>query len=205
MDYEKIPLREKINKTAESLEARGIKTFIVETAKEALGKVKELIPAGAKVMNGSSTTLEQIGFVEYLKSGEHGWNNLHDAVLAEKDKDKQNQLRMQSSFAEYFLGSVHAITENGQILIASASGSQLAPYAFTAQNVIWVTSSNKIVATLEDGLKRICEYSFPLEDKRMKGIGYPGSVLAKILIFEREPAMMGRKITMILVNEKLGF
>jgi len=205
MDYETIPPKEIIEKTVKALTERGIEVIIVDDKESALQKVKEAIPQGASVMNGSSRTLEQIGFVEYLKSGEHGWNNLHAAILAEQDKAKQMQLRMQSSFAEYFLGSVHAITQEGQTLTASASGSQIPPYAFTARNIIWVASSNKIVPSIEEGLKRIREYSFPLESERMKSLGYPGSSINKILIFERESTMMGRKVRMILVNEKLGF
>ncbi len=205
MNYETIPSEEVIQKTAKALKSRGIEVYIVNNKEEALAKVKELIPQGASVMNGSSTTLDQIGFVDYLKDGKHGWNNLHDAILVEKDQSKQMELRMQSSFAEYFLGSVHAITEDGQTLTASASGSQIAPYAFTARNLVWVAGAHKIVPSLEEGLKRMREYVFPKEDARMKSVGFPGSSLNKILIFEREGAMMGRKVSMILVKEVLGF
>lgn len=205
MNYEIIPEKEVVQKTADALMNNGFKVTTVDTKVEALSQVQKLIPQGMSVMNGSSTSLEQIGFVEYLQSGQHGWNNLHEAILAEKDPATQMQLRMQSSFAQYFVGSVHAITEAGQLLSASASGSQIAPYAFTAQNLILVASTNKIVANLENGIQRIHDYVFPLEDARMKGVGYPGSVMSKILIHERESTMMGRTITIILVNEKLGF
>ncbi len=205
MDYTSIPSAEIVDATAAAMRERGIIVVVVNTKEEAFAKVKELIPAAAAVMNGSSTTLNEIGFVDYLKSDQHGWNNLHAAIVAEQDAAKQAQLRQESTFAQYFLGSVHAITQSGEALIASASGSQLPSYTFTSPNVIWVASTNKIVPTLNDGLMRIREHVFPLEDARMKSVGYPGSVLAKILIFEREAAMMGRKVTMILVNEKLGF
>ena len=205
MSYEIIPEKEVIQKTVEALTNNGFKTIVVDTKEQALAHIKTVIPHGASVMNGASTTLEQIGFVKYLQSEQHGWNNLHEAILAEKDTAIQMQLRMQSSFAQYFLGSVHAITESGQLLSASASGSQIAPYAFTAQNLILVASTNKIVPRLDDAIQRIREYVFPLEDARMKTVGYPGSVLSKILIHERESAMMGRTVTLLLVNEKLGF
>lgn len=204
MNYETIPLPEMVSKTAAALKERNFDAIVVNTKEEALEKVKSLIPAGAPVMNGSSTTLEQIGFVDYLKSGKSGWSNLHDAILAEKDQQKQAELRKQSILAQYFLGSVQAITESGQLLIASASGSQLASYVFSADNVIFVASTNKIIPTIEDAYTRLKEYVFPLENERMKTVGYPGSVIGKVLIFEREinPA---RKITIILVNEKLGY
>lgn len=204
MNYEIIPSAEITERTAAALKERGLSVVVVNTKEEALNKAKSLIPAGASVMNGSSTTLQQIGFVDYLKSGNSGWNNLHAAILAEKDPQKQSELRKQSVLAQYFLGGVQAITESGQLLIASASGSQLAQPAFSADNVIWVASTNKIVPTIEDAFTRLKEYIFPLENERMKTFGYPGSVIGKVLIFEREinPA---RKITIVLVNEKLGY
>ncbi len=204
MNYETIPSPEIIEKTAAALKERGLNVFIVNTKEEALEKVRSLIPAGTSVMNGSSTTLQQIGFVDYLKSGNSGWKNLHEDILEEKDTQKQAELRKQSILAQYFLGGVQAITESGKILIVSASGSQLAQPAFSADNVILVASTNKIVPTIEDAFIRLKEYVFPLENERMKTVGYPGSVIGKVLIYEREinPA---RKITIVLVNEKLGY
>ena len=205
MNYETIPSQEAVAKTAAAMKERNINAIVVQNKAEALDKIKALIPAGASVMNGSSTSLIEIGYVDYLKSGSHPWNNLHAPIVAEKDPKKQMELRRAAIFADYFLGSVHAITAEGELVTASASGSQIAPYANTAKNVIWVASTNKIVPTIDAALTRIKEYVFPLEDARMKKTGAAGSVIAKILINEREPAFSGRTVTMILVNEKLGF
>lgn len=204
MNYEKIASDELISKVAEALKARNITPIIVDTKEEALEQIKKLIPAGASVMNGSSTTLKEIGFVDYLKEGAHGWNNVHEEVLKEKDPIKQAHLRKESILADYFLGSVHAITEAGQLLDASASGSQIAPYAFSSDNVIWVAGANKIVPDREAGFKRIEDYVFPLENKHMQSVGYPGSTIGRVLVFERE-IMPNRHLTLILVKEKLGF
>ncbi|HUX36217.1 MAG TPA: lactate utilization protein [Candidatus Paceibacterota bacterium] len=204
MNYETIPAAETVAKTAAALKERNFNPIIVNTKEEALEKVKSLIPAGVSVMNGSSTTLNQIGFVDYLKAGNTGWNNLHEAILAEKDPQKQAELRKQSILAQYFLISVHVITESGQLLIASASGSQLPSIVFSSDNVIIVASTNKIVPTLDDAFVRLKEYVYPLEDARMKSTGASGSVIGKILIYERE-VMPTRKINIILVNEKLGY
>jgi L-lactate utilization protein LutC len=155
-------------------------------------------------MTGSSRTLEEIGFVDLLKSGKHPWKNWKDIILAEKDETKQMELRRKSVSSEYFLGSIHAIAETGEAVIASNSGSQLPSYTYTSKNVIWIVGTQKIVPTLEDALKRVREYVFPLEDKRMKSLGYPGSNISKLLIFQKE-IVPGRKITLLLVNEKLGF
>ena len=203
MDFTKLASKDTIKKVSKALGPRGIKADFAETKEDALKKLTGMIPAGAELMTGGSTTLEQIGFVDLLKSGKHKWVNLKDSILAEKDEKKQAELRKKSIASQYFIGSVHAVTHEGQVLVASASGSQIPSYAFSSDNVIWVVGAQKIVPTLEDGFERISECCFPLEDKRMKSVGYPGSTIGKILIFERE--IMPRKLTMIFVNEKLGF
>lgn len=205
MNYDTLASADSINKVIEALKAHNIEAMVVGDRAAALAKIKELIPAGASVMNGSSRTLEEIGFVEYLKEGKHGWNNLHAAIAEEKDPAEQTRLRRQALFADYYLGSVHAATETGELIIASASGSQLSHLVSTSPNIVLVAGAQKIVPTLEEGLKRVREYVFPLEDARMKALGYPGSMLAKILIFANEHSMMGRKVRLLLVNEKLGF
>lgn len=204
MNYEQIPSDEIISKVVEGLKARNITPIVVETKEQALEEIKKIIPAGGSVMNGSSTTLNEIGFVEYLKSGTHGWDNVHENILKETDPARQARLRKESVLADYFLGSVHAITEAGQLIIASASGSQIPSYAFTSDNVIWVAGVNKIVADREAGFKRVEDYVYPLENKRMQGVGYPGSTIGRVLVFERE-IVPNRHLTMILVKEKLGF
>ena len=203
MDFTKLASKDTIKKVSKALGPRGIKADFAETKEDALKKLTGMIPAGAELMTGGSTTLEQIGFVDLLKSGKHKWVNLKDSILAEKDEKKQAELRKKSIASQYFIGSVHAVTHEGQVLVASASGSQIPSYAFSSDNVIWVVGAQKIVPTLEDGFERISECCFPLEDKRMKSVGYPGSTIGKILIFERE--IMPRKLTLIFVNEKLGF
>ncbi len=205
MNYDTIPSDDIIKKTADALGGQGLEVFTVENRAEALAKVKELIPAGASVNNGSSTTLLEIGFVDYLKDDVHGWNNLHAAVLRELDEVKQAELRKESVFADYYIGSVHALAETGEMLIASASGSQLASIVFTSPNLIFVVGAQKITPTYDDAMRRLKEYVVPLEDKRMKDVGMGGTVLAKIVTLLNEPAFMGRKVRVILVKEKLGF
>lgn len=204
MDYATLASPEIVQKVMAALEARKMHAVLVNTKAEALAKIQEMIPSGAEVMTASSTTLQEIGFVDLLKSKNHPWNNLKDAIVAETDPAKQTELRKKSLSADYFLGSVHAITESGQVLDASASGSQIPGYAFSSNNVIWVVGTQKIVPTLEDALTRIRTYVFPLEDARMKSVSGYGSAINKILISEGE-LMPNRKVTLIFVNEKLGF
>lgn len=205
MQYNIVPEEAIVQRAADSLRERGMEVFIVQNRAEALEKIKALIPQGASVMNASSTTLDQIGFTDYLKAGEHGWNNLHVPILEGKDPQKQAMLRKQSILADFFLGSVHAIVETGQTVTASASGSQIPSHAYSSDHVIFVAGTHKIVPTLEDAMHRVREYVYPLENQRMKDVGLGGSVISKMLIFEREPAFTGRKLQMILVNEVLGF
>lgn len=204
MDYNVLPAGEVISKTMAALKERNISAQLVANKSEALEAVKKLLPAGAEIMTGGSTTLKQIGFVDILKSGQHPWQSFKDKIFAEKDLTKQAKLRQQSCLAEYFLGSVHAVTEKGEILVASNTGSQLPAYVFTSNNVIWVVGAQKIVPSLEEGFKRVWEYCLPQEDRRIKSTGGAGSNIGKLLVFERE-TLPFRKINLIFVNEVLGF
>ncbi len=205
MDYAMLANTEAVNKTISGLAERGMEGIMVNSRAEALEKIKSLIPAGASVMNGSSRTLEEIGFIDYLKSGTHGWKNLHEEILAETDKEKQSVLRKQAVLSDFYLGSIHAIAETGEFVIASNSGSQLPHIVFTSPNLIFVVGMQKLVSNLDEALARVREYVLPLEDQRMKDAGMGGSAISKLLIFEREPSFMGRKVHVIFVNEKLGF
>ena len=157
-------------------------------------------------MNGTSTTLQEIGYIDYLKADQHGWVNLHEQILAEKDPAKQSVLR-KSIVPDFYLGSVHAATETGELMIASASGSQLPFLAFTAANLVLIVSTQKIVPTLQDGFGRIDTQIVPLEDARMKTVYGPqsGTLHAKTLILHKEAGFSGRKVHVIFVEEKLGF
>lgn len=205
MNYEKLADSEVMSNTITALGEHGMEAVVVNTRAEALEKVKSLIAQGASVMNGSSRTLEEIGFVEYLKSADHGWKNLHEEILAEKDETKKASLRKQAVLSDYYLGSVHAVAQTGQLVIASNSGSQLPHIVFTSPNIILVVGAQKITQSLDAALARVRDYVLPLEDARMKEVGMGGSAISKLLIVEREQAFMGRKFHVIFVNEKLGF
>lgn len=189
----------------DALTERGHLPELVATRTDALARIKELIPNGASVMNGSSRTLDEIGLIAYLKGNEHGWNNLHAAIVAEEDPAKKAALRKQAVLSDYYLGSVHALTEAGEILIASNSGSQLPHIVYTSQNLIFVVGVQKIVSDLSSAMARLKEHVFPLEDKRMKEAGMGGSYISKMLIIDKEQPFMGRKSHIIFVNEALGF
>lgn len=204
INYTELATSTQVQNTAAAIQARGIKVQVVDTPAQALEMVHQIIPAGAEIMTGGSQTLREIGLEEMLVSKNHPWVNLKDAILAENNPEKQGKLRAQSVLAPYFLGSVHAIAETGEIVIASGSGSQIPSYAFSSQNVIWVAGVQKIVPTLDAAIKRVREYALPQEDIRMKSLGYPGSRITKLLIVESEPPMLQRNVHLILVNQLVG-
>ena len=202
MEWNTIPSDETIERTVEALRQRNVQVSVIADKMEALDKLKELIPAGASVMTGGSTTLDQIGFTDYLISGEHPYHNLKSAILAEKDRQRQAELRRQSILADYYLGSVQAIAETGQVVNCDATGTRTGPYAYGPHNVIWVVGVNKITVDLEQALRRMWEHCVPLEDQRMKSLGYPGTTVSRILIYEKADP---NRVTLVLVKEKLGF
>ncbi len=206
MDYTTLASSETVARTAAALKERGISEVLtLNTKEEALAKIKELIPAGVTVMNGSSVTLEQIGYIEYLKSGQHPWINPKEKILAEKDPAKQTMLRRQSVVSDYYLGSVHAVAETGEMIIASNTGSQLPHIVFTSPNLIFVVSTQKIVPTFDDAMHRLRDYVVPLEDKHMRELYNIGTTLSKIVIFNHENPVAKRTVRVLFVNEKLGF
>ncbi len=208
MYYDTLAPDDVLAETAEALKSRSFEPIIVAAKTDALAKIKELIPAGASVMNGASRTLEEIGFVDYLKTGAHGWNNLHAAIHAEQDPAGQARLRREALLSDYYLGSVHALARTGEMVIASNTGSQLPHIVYSSPNVIFVVGAQKIVPTLEEARLRLREHVVPLEDARMKEVYGPqaGTALNKEFIYHKEnAAFTGRTIWVIIVKEKLGF
>ena len=116
---------------------------------------------------------------------------------------QRNEMRKLGASPDVLVGNVHAITEQGEIMVASAAGSQLGPAASGAGMVIWVVGTQKLVRTLEDGFRRIREHSFPLESKRTQRVYGQASAINKLLIVSSE-AYPGR-ITIVLVKQNLGF
>lgn len=197
--------RETLEKVVTALKANHFEAMIVPNKSAALAYITSRIPKGASVMNGSSETLREIGFIEYLKGDTHGWNNLHHAILQETDPEKQALLRRQSVVSDFYVGSVHALSETGELVIASNTGSQLPHLAFTSPNSILVVGAQKIRPTLTDALTRVEVEVVPLEDARMHSAYGFGTTYAKTLILRKENPSLGRKVEILLVEEALGF
>jgi L-lactate utilization protein LutB len=201
--WNSIPSPDTVDMTVHEMEARGIKVIRSTSGQDALAILKKIIPPGAELMNGSSTTLIEIGYEEYIAGGKSGWNVVHDLIRAENDDRKRADLRRKSVTAEYFISGANAIARTGEIIACDASGSRVGAWPFAAGHLILVVGINKIVPSLEDALNRVREYAYRLENVRaQKAYGTP-SVIGKCVILAHEKN--DGRVTLILVNEALGY
>jgi YkgG family uncharacterized protein len=192
---------EKIAKTVAALEANGFKVKVVDSLKELRDEVIRIIPEKSQVLTATSRTLDESGLTEELNSDKY--ISVRDMFMPLYGVEaKQLEMKRIGSASDYAVGSVHAVTEDGQVLIASASGSQLPNYAYGARNFIWTVGSQKLVKDLSEGLDRIENYTFHLEDERALQAYGANSSLNKILIYRKETAGRG---TIIIVKEPVGF
>ena len=201
-----IASKESIEKAISALSANGIEASFVQTAAAAKEKVLGMIPKGAEVMTMSSVTIDSIGLAGAVNESGN-YDAVKPKLYAMDPKAKAREMRKYGAAPDVSLGSVHALTEDGTLLIASLTGSQLPAYAYGAGTAIWVVGANKIVKNVAEGLARINEHVVPLESARArKAYGLPesfNSFPAKILLLNRE-AQPGRA-KVVIVGESLGF
>jgi len=200
-EFARLGSSEQLATAVAALTANGMEALVVESRAEARSRVLDVLPEGAEVFTAMSRTLDTLGLSVDINESSR-YHPLRPQLKALDRQAQGREWRRVQSSPEYVVGSVHAITEQGQVLIASASGSQLASYVFGASHVIWVVGAQKIVRDLEEGLRRVREYSYPLEHERIQALGGHGSFVGKILLVEGERP--GR-ISVILVKEALGF
>jgi hypothetical protein len=193
---------DRVRRTTAALEANGISVLRGADKAEAKRLVLGLIPAGSQVHHGASQTLEVTGITDELEKSAR-----YDAVgprIWSMDRETQgDEIRRLTASPDVMLGSVHAVTESGSLVAASMSGSQLGPYASGAGRLILVVGTQKIVSDLDEALRRIADYAFPLEDARAQAAYGIHSGVNKILIINRE--ITPGRITVVLVDEVLGF
>jgi hypothetical protein len=191
-----------VKRATAALEANGITVLRVANPAEARRIVLDLIPDGAQVSHGASQSLEVAGIIEAVeKSGRYELLRLR---LRSMDRKTQaDEIRRLGAAPDVMLGSVHAVTETGSLIAASMGGSQLGPYVSGAGRVILVVGTQKIVADLEEGLRRVNDYAFLLEDARAQLAYGIHSAVNKMLIINRE--VVPGRITVVFVDEVLGF
>src|SRR6478736_604446 len=156
---------QRVTRAAAALEANGMTVLRASEAADARRIVLGLIPEGAQVHHGASQTLELTGITAELEQSGR-YEPLRPRIWSMDRATQADEIRRLSAAPQVMLGSVHAVTETGSLIAASSSGSQLAPYAAGAGRVILVVGGQKVVADIEEGLRRINEYAFPLEDAR---------------------------------------
>ena len=201
-EFARLAADEQIERARMALEENGIRVLVAEHGEEAEQMVFDLLPEGAEVFTGSSQTLEQLGIPEALSQSEQ-YNLVRDQLKKMDKKTQNREMEELGATPEYILGSVHAVTEDGQVLVASNTGSQLAPYAASAANVIWVVGTQKIVRDMDEAVRRIEEYAYPREDERLReAMGVPSAV-NKVLLINKE--IKKDRTTMIIVKEELGY
>jgi hypothetical protein len=201
-EFTELASDERIAAAAAALERNGIQPLLAATGADARALVDSLLVDGAEVYNNTSQTLEAIGVADDIeRSGRYQPLRLR---LYRMDREMQRrEMRTLAASPDYGVGSVHALTEDGSLLIASASGSQLGPLVSGAGRVILVIGAQKIVPDVATGMRRIYEYCYPLEDARARrAYGVPSGV-NNILIINK--AVTPGRITAIIVNEHLGF
>lgn len=186
-----------------SLKSNGIEALIIENKEEAKKKVLELIPKGAEVFTATSMTLDEIGILpEINESGDY--DSVRNKLNSMNRTTQGEEMQKLGASPDWVIGSVHAITQNGEILIASNTGSQLSSYVYGSSHVIWVVGAQKIVKDIPEGEKRLYEYTLPLESERVKkAYGMPHSAVNKLLIISRE--VRPHRITILIVKQVLGF
>jgi hypothetical protein len=192
---------DRIELVAEAMRSHGIEAIVVDTAADARAAVLSMVPEGAEVHSGKSKTIEDLGlFAEIMESGRY------DAIrpkLYKMDRETQGrEMRKLGAAPDFELGSVHAVTEDGALVAASATGNQLAAYAGGAGRLILVVGSQKIVQNLDAALARIRDVVFPYEDARVHQMMGVGTKLAKVLITYEE--WIKGRTTVVLVREPIG-
>ncbi len=200
--FSEIVSDEQIKRTAQALEANGIKTLIAENAEEAKKLFFELIPDESEVFLGASVTLETLGIQKEVDTSGR-FDALRPKMFAMNRETQAREIRKLGGAPDYAAGSVHAVTEDGHVLIASNTGSQLGPYASGAGKIVWVVGAQKLVKDLNEGLKRINEYVVPLEEEHMQALYKVSTNVSKLLIINKE--IRPNRATMIIVKEKIGF
>ena len=189
-----------IQKVAAALNANNIEAVVVDTGREAASHILELVPQGAEVHSSKSKTIEEIGLYAAFESGPYDW--LRGRYLKMDRRTQGREMRKLIGSPDYMLGSVQAVTEEGALVFASYSASQIGPIAGGAGRVLLVVGSQKIVPNLETAIRRIQLYVFPYEDARLREQLGLGTRLAKLLVSYAEPAP-GR-VTVFLVREPVG-
>jgi hypothetical protein len=186
---------------AAKLQERNIEVVVVDDGDDARKLVLERLPKGAEVHSGKSKTLQEAGIFDLILDPSQ-YDALRNRYMKMDRQTQGREIRKLIAGPDFMLGSVNAVTEDGILVAASATASQLGPYASTAGKVILIVGSQKIVPDLETALRRIREYVLPWEDAQVRKMIPTGSFVGKILIVERE--WVTGRMAVVLVRKPVG-
>ncbi len=196
-----LPDDETLAATVLALEEHGFSVEVVDDLAAACHAALERIPEGSEVMTHTSVTLQVTGIADVINDS-GGYGSARQKMFALDFATQAKEMKMIGNQPDYALGSVHAVTRDGILLIASASGSQLASYAWGAAKVIFVVGAQKLVPDLEAARERIYQHSLILEDARAIAAYGQNSSVGKILEIHQD--LPGR-IHIVLVRQVVGF
>jgi hypothetical protein len=196
-----LPDDETLADTVVALEEHGFSVEVVDDLDAARDAVLARIPEGTSVMTNTSVTLQETGITDAINDA-GPYESMRNKLMALDFATQVREMKAIGGQPDYSLGSVHAVTRDGTLVIASASGSQLASYAWGAANVIFVIGAQKLVPTLEAAHERIYEHSLKLEDARAIAAYGQNSSVGKILEIHQE--LPGR-IHVVLIRQAVGF
>jgi len=203
-------MNEQIETTISNLEQNGFEVVFVEHKSEALVQAKQLIPQEGTVGLGGSVTVQQIGLLDYLlkQQGLTVWNQYEKGISMEENVRR----RREGLLADIYVTSTNAVTETGNLVNVDGDGNRVAALMYGPQKVLVIAGINKIVKDVAAGFKRIFEVAAPLNVERLKkkaatfGKTSTATVdsICNKFTYIRRCKHKGR-ITLVLVNEELGF
>jgi LUD domain len=196
-----LPNENNLQATVVALEEHGFSAEVVDDLDAAREAVLGRIPDGSSVMTNTSVTLAETGIADAINDSGR-WESARNKMFALDFATQAQEMKAIGGQPDYALGSVHAVTAGGTLVIASASGSQLASYAWGAANVIFVAGAQKLVPTLAAAHERIYQHSLPLEDARAQAAYGQHSFVGKVLEIHQE--LPGR-IHLVLIRQPAGF
>jgi acyl-CoA hydrolase len=200
--FTSLPDEHALAATVVALEEHGFSVEVVDDLDAARAAVLARVPDGSSVMTNTSVTLAETGIADAINDGGSRWESARNKMFALDFATQVQEMKAIGGQPDYALGSVHAVTADGTLVIASASGSQLASYAWGAANVIFVVGVQKLVPTLEAAHERIYQHSLPLEDARAQAAYGQHSQVGKVLEIHQE--LPGR-IHLVLIRQQVGF
>ncbi|HEV2029921.1 MAG TPA: LUD domain-containing protein [Candidatus Dormibacteraeota bacterium] len=186
---------------AANLRARNFDVVVVQTGAEAKAEVLKRIPDGAQIHSGKSKTLEDIGLFDTLM-GSDEYDFVRRQTLKMDRKTQAREMVKLGATPDLMINSVQAITEAGQLVVVSASGSQIGAISTGAEKLILVVGSQKIVPNLDAAFQRIQEHVFPYEDARLLEMLGIHTAWTRTLILERD--FTPGRTTVILVRDPVG-